>query len=48
MEMLSQAGQVLWFQFGCLAACRFFAIGIIGEYIGKTYLETKKKTKVYY
>lgn len=28
-----------------LGGLQIFAIGIIGEYIGKTYLETKKRPK---
>ena len=39
MEMLSQAGQVLWFQFGCLAACRFLqsvlSVSISAKHIWK-------------
>lgn len=39
MEMLSQAGQVLWFQFGCLADCRFLqsvlSVSISAKHIWK-------------
>ena len=39
MEMLSQAGQVLWFQFGCLAVCRYLqsvlSVSISAKHIWK-------------
>lgn len=39
------AGAVLWFLSGRLVVLQLLAIGIVGEYIGKMYLETKGRPR---
>lgn len=39
------AGAVLWVSIWALGGLQLLAIGIVGEYIGKMYLETKGRPR---